>query len=67
MIAVLTIFIFLCVLIIPLRGPSAPKNSITNKTITPPELSNYFVNEDGWLEMMTEDKSADFFADSSEV
>lgn len=47
---VLMIFIFLCVLIIPLRGPSKKKTNSAQAVKTPKEFSKYAVNEDGWLE-----------------
>jgi hypothetical protein len=53
MIAVLMTLLFLCVLIIPLRGPS--KNNNTKRTKST-NLSKYVVNKDGWLERMNEHK-----------
>jgi hypothetical protein len=53
MIAVLMILIFLCVLIVPLRGPS---KNINAKFTRPINLSKYMVNKDGWLEKMNEHK-----------
>jgi hypothetical protein len=55
MIAALMILIFLCVLIIPLRGPSKNKDDNTKLT-KPTNLSKYVVNKDGWLERMNEHK-----------
>lgn len=53
MIAVLMILIFLCVLIVPLRGPS---KNINAKLTKPTNLSKYMVNKDGWLEKINEHK-----------
>jgi len=53
MISALMIFAFLCVLIIPLRGPSK-NNNIKRKK--PRDFSKYAVTKDGWLEMMDENK-----------
>ncbi len=47
---VLMICIFLCVLIIPLRGPSTKKNDSLSAAKTPKDFSKYAVNKDGWLE-----------------
>lgn len=47
---VLMILIFLCVLIIPLRGPSKKKINSAQAVKPPKEFSKYAVNENGWLE-----------------
>lgn len=52
LVALMKIFIFLCILIIPLRGPSRRRE---NKEHTPESttvLSKYAINEQGNLEIM---------------
>ncbi|WP_183559692.1 hypothetical protein [Mucilaginibacter sp. SP1R1] len=56
LVAITKIFIFLCVLIVPLRGPSRrreDKNSLPESAMV---YSKYGINEYGDLELMDKDQ-----------
>ncbi|MBB6107975.1 hypothetical protein HDF22_000055 [Mucilaginibacter lappiensis] len=50
LVAIIKVFIFLCILIIPLRGPKRRENK-DDQSVQTKAISNYAVNEKGSLEM----------------
>lgn len=52
LVAIMKILVFLCILIIPLRGPSRRRESPLNQSKTETEYSNYAINEKGGLEVL---------------
>lgn len=52
LVAIMKILVFLCILIIPLRGPSRRRESSLNQPQSETEYSNYAINENGGLEMI---------------
>jgi hypothetical protein len=55
LVAIMKIFIFLCVLVIPLRGPSRRRETRYNLPEKVKVFSKYGVNEHGGLEIMDEE------------
>ncbi|WP_091142816.1 hypothetical protein [Mucilaginibacter pineti] len=59
LVAILKIFIFLCVIIIPLRGPSRRKEDNVSHARQSKTYSKYAVNENGGLEVLEDNKAGD--------
>jgi hypothetical protein len=57
LVAILKICIFLCVIIIPLRGPSRRKEDNISHTRQSKIYSKYAVNENGGLEVLESNKA----------
>ncbi|MDR6943464.1 hypothetical protein [Mucilaginibacter pocheonensis] len=55
LVALMKIFIFLCILIVPLRGPSRRREVPRDSPETITTFSNYGVNEQGRLEIIDEE------------
>jgi hypothetical protein len=58
LVAIMKIFIFLCILIIPLRGPSRRRETRYDLPERAKVFSKYGVNEQGELKVM--DKDSEF-------
>ena len=52
LVALMKVFIFLCILIIPLRGPSRRRENKDHISESTTVFSKYAVNEQGKLELM---------------
>ncbi len=55
LIAIMKVGIFLCILILPFRGPSRRRENTPDKSQSVKIFSKYGVNESGNLEMMETD------------
>lgn len=57
LLALMKIFIFLCVLIIPLRGPVRRRESKYDEPPRSNAFSNYGVNKQGYLEKLEKNEN----------
>jgi hypothetical protein len=55
LVAIIKVFIFLCVLIVPFRGPSRRRENIYNQSESAKVFSKYGVNEWGSLEVIDQE------------
>lgn len=57
LVAILKICVLLCIIIIPLRGPSRRKETTNNPVEQTKTFSKYAVNENGGLEVLEDNKT----------